>query len=56
MEARMIADTAIPADAFTRGAVMKRGMLRLESGVLSADEFASRIGILTADLEAQPLL
>lgn len=56
METGAIADTAIFAEAFTRGAVMKRDMLQLEGGVLSADEFASRIDIPAAAFETQPLL
>jgi len=43
MEARAI-DTPILAEAFTRGAAMKRGMLHLEGEVLSPDKFASSIG------------
>ncbi len=56
MQAGTIADTAVLAEAFTRGSAMKRGMLVMEGGVLSRDEFAGRIGLTPEELEAQPLL
>jgi hypothetical protein len=56
MPAVSAADTAILAEAFTRGSAMKRTMVTLEGGVLSRDEFAGRIGLTAEELEAQLLL
>ena len=56
MEAQVIADTALLAQAFARGSAMKRDMLRVEGGVLSPDEFACRAGLKVAELDKESLL
>ncbi|ODU23005.1 MAG: hypothetical protein ABS87_00060 [Sphingomonas sp. SCN 67-18] len=56
MEAQVIADTALLAQAFARGSAMKRDMLRVEGGVLSPDEFACRARLKVAELDEEPLL